>query len=323
MKMYLALTIALLACVAATAAPLSYPVFRAPAAIVVDGEVQQEAAWQGAPSVTGFSKLGAGYTNAKQSAAQMLWDDQGLYIAVVCEEPDAALLKPVVRDYGDTWAEDSLEIFLQPALQAYQIAVTAGGAKGGFEGGPDVSKIKAAAKIGPDFYSIEVFVPFSVVKATTKAGDKWRGEICRNCFTSSGVVDKFTSWTPLQARFLEPDNFATLAFSGETSSAEQVKQLTEQLNLPYRQTVAASMKAAAEIGAQYKGTLQEAQEDAAMGERARGLLREWRTIERLSKQTDTASILDLRHSLMQLQELNQASYELKYKYLISKLLSEN
>jgi len=111
MRTHLALTIALLGCVAAGAAPLSYPVFRTPAAVVIDGEVKQDAAWQGAPSVTGFSKLGGGYTNAKQSAAQMLWDDKGLYIAVVCEEPDAALLKPVVRDYGDTWAEDSLEIF--------------------------------------------------------------------------------------------------------------------------------------------------------------------------------------------------------------------
>lgn len=323
MKTYLTITLALLAAVAVTAAPLNYPVFRAPAAIVVDGEVQQEAAWQGAPSVTGFSKLGADYTNAKQSAAQMLWDDRGLYIAVVCEEPDAALLKPVVRDYGDTWAEDSLEIFLQPGIQPYQIAVTAGGAKGGFEGGPDVSKIKAAAKIGADFYSIEVFVPFEVVKANTKAGDKWRGEICRNVFTSTMVVDKFTSWTPLQARFLEPDNFATLAFSGETCSAEQVRQLTEQLNLPYRQTVAASMKAAAQIGAQYKGTLQEAQDDALLGERARGLLREWRQIERLSKQSNTASILNLRQSLMKLQMLNLDSYEVKYKYLIAKLLSEN
>jgi hypothetical protein len=168
-----------------------------------------------------------------------------------------------------------------------------------------------------------VFIPFEVVKATTKAGDTWRGEICRNVFTSSGLVDKFTSWTPLQSRFLEPDNFATLAFSGETPSAEQVKQLTEELNLPYRRTVAAAIGAAAEIGAQYRGTLQEAQDDAVLGERARALLREWRQIERLSKQGDTASILSLRQSLMKLQLLNQDSYELKYRYLINKLLSEN
>lgn len=323
MKTYPMILVAVLGCALASAAPLTYPVFRAPAAISIDGDVVGEAAWQGAPSVTGFYKLGNGYTTAKQSVARMLWDDKGLYIGVVCEEPDAAYLKPTIRDYGDTWAEDGLEIFLMPAGQAYQMAITAGGAKGGFEGGPDVRTVQVGAKIGTDTYTLEVFVPFAVVRATAKAGDKWRGEICRNTNMNRSGGDKFTCWTALQSRFLEPENFATLLFAAETATPEKGAQVTEQLNLPYRQTIAAEMKAAATIGRDYLATLEEAKTDAVFGEQAKDLLREWKRIDRLSKQTTTASILELRQSLMKLQTLNQQSYEVKYKYLIAKLLAEN
>jgi hypothetical protein len=324
MNRYAVILIALLACVMASAQPVTYPVYRAGVAPTIDGDVQGDPAWQQAPARTGFSKLGNGYTKVKQTTGQMLWDDRGVYIGVICEEPDAARLKPSARDYGDTWAEDSLEIFLQPAAQPYQFGVTAGGAKGGFEGGPDIAKVQAAAKIGAGFYSVEMFVPYEAVKAAkVKAGDKWRGEICRNVFTDQVGGDKFTSWTPLQARFLEPDNFAILLFNAQTLEPAQVAQVTEQLNLPYRQTLTAELKEAATLGAQYKETLEVAQTDPKHGDRARELLREWRNIDRLARQANSASILDTRQSLVKLQALNEQSYQLKYRYLIDKLFAEN
>ncbi|MHB8997101.1 MAG: sugar-binding protein [Armatimonadota bacterium] len=324
MNRYAVILIALLACIVAMAQPVTYPVYRAGVAPTIDGDVQGDPAWQQAPARTGFSKLGNGYTKVKQTSGQLLWDDKGVYVGVVCEEPDAALLKPSVRDFGDTWAEDSLEIFLMPAAQAYQFGVTAGGAKGGFEGGPDINKVQAAAKIGAGFYSVEIFVPFEAVKAArVKAGDKWRGQICRNVFTDSVGGDKFTSWTPLEARFLEPENFAILLFDAQTLQPAQVAQVTEQLNLPYRQTLTDELKEAAALGAQYKETLQVAQDDPKHGERARELLREWRRIDRLARQANQASILDTRQSLVKLNELNEQSYQLKYRYLIDKLFAEN
>lgn len=328
MKRQMVLFMALLLCAGAQAATgvagqLNYPVLRASAPVTVDGDVAGDPAWQGAPQVTGFSVLGSGYAKAKQTTAQMLWDDKGLYIAVVCEEPDAALLKPSVRDYGDTWSEDSLEIFLQPAGQVYQIGVSAGGAKGSGEGGPEVGKITAAAKIGTDSYSIEVLVPPAVLKASLKSGDKWRGDICRNIFQTRSGGDKFTSWTPLQSRFLEPEHFATLTFGDQTATAAKAAQLTEELNAPYRQTLLTEVKDAASQGAQYREALKDASDDPTFGEPARKLLREWRQIETLSKGSDQANTLEMRKSLTQLQALNEQSYQLKYKYLINKLLSEN
>ena len=297
--------------------------FRAAVPVTVDGDVAGDHAWAGAPASTGFSVLGDGFATAKQTTARILWDDAALYVGVVCEEPDAALLKPAVRDYGDTWVEDSLEIFVQPVGQVYQLGVTAGGAKGAGEGGPDLARVTAAARIGKDSYSIEVRIPFEVLKSTPKAGGKWHAEVCRNIFTTASGGDKFTSWTPLQSRFLEPDNFATLAFSGETRDAAGAATITEQLNAPYRAKLTAQVKAAAVQGQGYLDTLKQAAADAKYGESARALLADWQTIEKLGRQADTAGILDIRTALMKLQALNEQSYQVKYKYLIEKLLTEN
>ena len=72
---------------ASGAGPTSYPCYRTPVAPVMDGVLAGDPAWERIPSVTGFSKLGDGYTDAKQTYAQACWDDQALYVGVICEEP--------------------------------------------------------------------------------------------------------------------------------------------------------------------------------------------------------------------------------------------
>lgn len=317
------LALAFLAGSAFAAATLEYPVLRTAVPVTVDGQVQGDPAWRAAPQVTGFCVLGNGYTKAKQTVVQMLWDDQGLYVAAVCEEPDAARLKPAVRDYGETWAEDSLEIFLQPAGQVYQIGVTAGGAKGAGEGGPDLGRITAAATIAADSYSIEVRVPAAVLKAVIRGGERWRGEVCRNTFTVHSGGDRFTSWTPLESRFLEPEHFAVLAFRDEAASAATATAATETLNAAYRQALQEQVRAAAAQGEQYRQALRQAAEDGTFGEAARALLADWDRLAVLSQASEAVGTPQMRASVNRLQELNRQSYTVQYKYLIRKLLRDN
>jgi hypothetical protein len=324
-SMLLALLLLLLV-LPALAAPPTYPCHRPAVAPVVDGDVAGDPAWQTIPSATGFSVLGDGYTSAKQTVARLCWTDAGLFIAVVCEEPDAKLLKPAVFDGGDTWAEDSLEIFIQPKAgnDAFQFGITAGGAKGGFEGNPDITKMKAAAQIGADSYSVEALIPWGVVNAALpRDGAQWRGNICRNIFTTKSGGDKFTSWAPLQSRFLEPDNFAFLVFRAACLTPEAAAQVTEQLNAPYRKTLLAEVAAATAQFADYREGLEAAIADEKYGEQARTLLRDWRDLERLGRQADQADILQMRAALTKLALLNRDSYNVKYGYLIRRLLQEN
>ncbi len=307
------------------AAPPTYPCHHPVTAPVVDGDVAGDAAWQTIPSVTGFSVLGNGYTYAKQTVARMCWTETGLVIGVICEEPDAKLLKPQVFDGGDTWAEDGIEIFIQPgrAGDTYQFAITAGGAKGGFEGHPDITKMKAAAKIGADSYSLETIIPWAVVRATPKPGDKWLGNICRNVFTTKSGGDKFTSWAPLQSRFLEPENFATLTFEDSVLTDVKATQLTEKLNKDYRGTLLGQVTEAVKHFGEYRSGLEAAAQDAKYGAKAQALLADWQRFEKISREADTAPILAMREALMKLEALNRESYEVTYGYLIYKLLQEN
>ena len=321
--------LALIACLLTPAclwaAPPTYPCHRPATAPVVDGDVAGDPAWQTIPSVTGFSVLGNGYTYAKQTAAQLCWTDAGLFIAVVCEEPDAKLLKPQAFDGGDTWAEDSIEIFIQPKRNAdtYQFAITAGGAKGGFEGHPDITKMKAAAKIGADSYSLEACIPWVVVRATPKAGDKWFGDICRNIFTTKSGGDKFTCWAPLQSRFFEPENFASLVFTDATLTDVKAAQLTEELNSAYRGTLLKQVGQAIKNFGEYREGLTAAAQDAKYGAKAQALLADWQRFEAINREADKAGILEMREALMKLEALNRESYDVKYGFLIYKLLREN
>lgn len=309
----------------AQAAPPTYPVHRLACPVTIDGVVQGDAAWEGVPSMTGFFVLGNGYTNSKQTVARLAWDEEALYVGVVCEEPDAAKLKPSSRDGGDTWAEDSLEIFIHPlpAPQVYQFGVTAGGARGGFEGNPDPLKFQAAAKIEDKHYTIEARFPYTMFPGKPEAGKAWAGNICRNIFTAQSGGDKFTSWAPLESRFLEPQNFAVLNFQAGTLTPAEAMKVTEQLNAAYRGTLVSQVREAGKLGADYVATLKEAAGDAKFGAQAQALLKEWQRIEQINREAERANILDMRAALMKLQELNRDSYDVKYKYLIYRLLAEN
>ncbi len=304
------------------AAAPQYPIHRPPCPVTLDGEIASDPAWAAIPAMMGFSVLGGGYSHTKQTVAQLCADDEALYLAVTCEEPDAGALKPQVRDGGDTWGEDSLEIFLQPLpnAQVYQLGITSSGARGGFTGDPDPMGFQAATRIAADQYTVEARFPYTLIKGRPEG--TWRGNICRNIFTTLSPGDKFTSWAPLERQFLEPDNFACLSFTLTTLTRAEADQITEQLNAVYRDTLSRLVSEAAAMGAQYADTLREARTDETYGRRARRLSRQWRGIARINRKTQTASILDMRKALMRLQTLNDESYEVKYKYLIKKLLSE-
>ncbi len=299
-----------------------YPCYRAPSAPVIDGEVKGDPAWQAIPVVTGFRVLGDGYTQAKQTTAQACWDDQAICIAIVCEEPDAAQLKPTARDFGYTWGEDSVEIFLQPNPRgdAYQFGVTAGGAKGSGNGNPDVAKCQAAAQIGPDCYSLELRIPFGVLNTKPPtAGEKWLGTFCRNIFTTASGGDKFTNWAPLQRQFLEPEDYLPILFTGETLTPAQAAERTEQLNASYRSDLIAELHKAAMHGDVYTKDLAEATKDGRFADQARDLLHQWQEVERVNREADKAPLPDIRKAIRTVTALGKTSYDVKYKYLITKL----
>lgn len=302
----------------------TYPCHRTAAAPVIDGEVEGDPAWSRIPSATGFYKLGGGYTLAKQTAVRACWDSQALYVAMTCEEPDIAKFKPQVREGGPFWEEDGVEIFLQPGegKQVYQFGVTASGARGGHEGFPEFTKLQAGARAGAGKYTLEVRIPFEVVRATPSLGDQWRGNFCRNIYLTASGGDKFTCWAPLERQFLEPPRFAVLMFAGPPAEPAEMARIGERLNAGYRNHLVGLLRTLAGQAQQYVPVLENAAQDKKFGAKAAEVLAWWRQLESLCRQAETARIADLRPTLAGSNALVQASHDLKYAYLIAQLFGD-
>lgn len=309
---------------AAGAGRPEYPCYHASVAPEIDGEVASDPAWRNIPAVTGFFVLGDGYSTSKQTIAQACWDDEAFYVAMICEEPDVPNLRLTVQDGGNFWEDDGVEIFLQPGenQQVFQFGVTARGAKGGFEGFPDIGKLQAGARMGNGWYSIELRVPHEVLRAKPRLGERWLGNFCRNIFTTTSGGDKFTSWAPLKSRFLEPENFAVLELCGPAPSPQEADKISARLNENYRTTLVRAFTASAEKAAEYLPALDEAAKDPTFGPQAGELRRQWWRLERLARRAGEASVWELRRAVTSAETLVRESHKLKYDYLIAKLLED-
>lgn len=312
----------LTACVPLEAAPPTYPCYQPAVAPGVDGEVADDPAWQSIPAATGFSVLGGTYTVPKQTLAQACWDDEALYVAMACEEPDATHLRPAVPDGGPAWLDDGVEIFVQPegGAQVFQFVITAAGARGSGDVFPDLGQVEVGTKIDSDTYWVEARIPLSILGATPQAGDRWRANFCRNIWTTQSGGDKFTSWAPLKQRFLEPESFATLVFCGPTPDAVEVSEVTDDLNRAYRASLVTRLQAAAAQEGEYVDALKDAARDAEFGRRARTLRRRWREIDSALRDANRVPIAALRRTIAGADSLVEDSYQLKYAYLIALLL---
>ena len=88
-----------------------YVLYRAGTPIVIDGRLD-EPAWVGAPDVGAFVFPWYESGKKEQTLAKMLWDDENLYVAFVCE--DAHIwAEHTLRD-SSVWKDDTVEVFTAP-----------------------------------------------------------------------------------------------------------------------------------------------------------------------------------------------------------------
>ena len=88
-----------------------YTVYRAGTPITVDGRLD-EPAWVGAPEVGAF--VFPWWTEGKkeQTVAKLLWDEENLYAAFVCE--DAYIWAEHTQRDTSVWKDDTVEVFTAP-----------------------------------------------------------------------------------------------------------------------------------------------------------------------------------------------------------------
>ena len=321
------LTLVLLLCAAialpALAAEPTYPCFRASQAPAIDGVVLDDPAWEDVPGVTGFYALGGDYTVAKQSTARACWDDANLYVSVVCEEPDIAAIKPLMRDGDGLWSEESVEFFVEPIRNGaiYQIVVNTGGARTFGTDTPFVEGLRAAAHRGEAHYSVELAIPLAGIEADLHA-DQWHVAFCRNIWTYTSGGDKFTCWPALRSQFREPASFALLQVSDGVASPQRCAAAERALNADYRTHLVAQVQALTQAADDYLPVLRRAARDQAYPLRAeaRETVMTWWRVLRLAEGAGDAPMGELREAASIANELRERSHNLKYAYLIEVLL---
>lgn len=98
----------------------------------LDGDLS-DPCWQGAPPIANFGLVGKFTPAAKPVTMRCGFDDQWLYLAFTCAEPQPTKLRTLARDgMRSVWRDDCLEIFLRvgdSVLDGDQFIVNAAGAR--------------------------------------------------------------------------------------------------------------------------------------------------------------------------------------------------
>jgi hypothetical protein len=162
----------------------------------VDGQLT-DAAWQRAKTVAFRRALDREHPDPTYpTRLQAVWTARGVTfgLRMTEPEPDKLVLKRQAHDDAMLWWDDNIELFLDPAGQRanfYQWIVTPNDttydfsfARGG-EWNPE--GVQAAAHVGPDFWSCEVFIPYEVfrkegipIDPAHLSGRKWYGNFTRH-----------------------------------------------------------------------------------------------------------------------------------------------
>jgi hypothetical protein len=208
-----------------------YPCPKAETAPVIDGKLD-DAVWQQAPVVPGFSILETGATATPQTSFRVLWDDTCLYVGVHCDEPLSGQLNPVLYPEDDhaIFGNETIELFVDPNHTHdlyYQFAVDAAGSR--YDSERDVplwdSGAQVASVVGQGFWSTEIAVPWRVLKATPQAGKVLGFNVNRDRILGGKA---WHTWARVNNAFHDPERFAHLVLSGTpemiASRAEEFRQ---------------------------------------------------------------------------------------------------
>ncbi len=219
--------------------PRTIPCRRAVGKIEIDGKLN-EPAWERAYALDDFRIPPDGKKPRHPSSAQLLWDDQFLYLGMVMEDFDIFAIKKE-RDSW-LWEDDVVELFLKPSEVEpayYEIEINPLGtildlliARRGAAGNLDRWKawdsgIKVAIAISGTLnnwkdrdkgWILEAAIPWTAFAGTAprpQLGDRWRFAVCRYDYSAYLEEGKeLTSSAPLKVLdFHHYEDYDILEFS--------------------------------------------------------------------------------------------------------------
>jgi hypothetical protein len=218
----------------------TYTIYRAATPITIDGRLD-EPAWFAAPSVGPFRFPWWKSGKKEQTVAKILWDDDYLYVAYVCQ--DAHISATRTTHDSPVWNDDCVEVFAAPDPHRpdayFNIEMNVNGAayddfhphgpNSERKPGWNAEGLRIATHVNgtlnndtdhDDSWILEVAIPFQAYRralpnVSPKPGDVWRLNLNR---CGGKTNEQFSQWAPgteKEPQFHSPRDFGVVRFSGE------------------------------------------------------------------------------------------------------------
>lgn len=191
----------------AAAANLEMTVPKVKKAPTIDGKLSDatwlEASIKGGKTVVDLNNTGTALSEYPR-IAYICYDDTALYVAFRIFATDANKL----ATSGGVWSNDEIEIFLEPNKKGLytQWGIDAGGK---IDSNDPSKKIEHAIAKSGIRWDVEVAIPWKVVGATPKVGDKWGLNLCGH---QIAMGDMWLCWNCTFGGFHNASAFGTIVF---------------------------------------------------------------------------------------------------------------
>ena len=158
--------------------------------IKIDGEVNDEG-WKNVSAAKDFVEIYPGNNTKSPVETEVLlaYDDENLYVAYICYEPDISKLRANLSDRDNIWNDDYVGVCFDTYSddqQAYEIFVNPYGIQGDLIRNPLTGEddsydliFSSECKIYKDKWIAEMSIPFKSLRFPNKSNQKWKFHFIR------------------------------------------------------------------------------------------------------------------------------------------------
>ncbi len=221
--------------------PGKYTCYRAVDKIVLDGKLREKS-WKKAPGTGNFMMYDGKQQSPLSTTAKLVWDDQALYVAFECEDPD--IYATFEQRDEALYNQDVVEVFImrQNNTEGHYVEYEVSPRGTVFDQyltTPDTAKLEWTSEAlgvgavvagtlnkpadGDKGYTIEIRIPFADIYGaegvSPEDGTEIRVNLYRMDYSTPEEIGKagadrtFITWSPTgEAKFHQPDKFGVITF---------------------------------------------------------------------------------------------------------------
>ena len=160
---------------------------------------------------------------SEQPAVYLACDGRSFFVGARFPLPNGVAPTMLMKGRdAAVWQDDALEVFLSSGDDAglyHQFIVNPANARydGERQNAAWNGEWTSATSIGAGFWSLEMAIPLSTLKASAADGQTWRANFAWDCKTPSNFL---ATWAPISGNLHEPASFGQLTFAASAPAVQ-------------------------------------------------------------------------------------------------------